>query len=379
MARRIVVLGAGTAGTMVANRLARRLKDQIRSGELEILLISNTEKHIYQPGYLYIVFNEKAPDHFIRKEKDLIHRDVTLVIDEVNKIEPDQNRVLSDHAEYPYDYLVIATGSQPDFRSVPGLMESAHNFYTLEGAVKLRDTLAGMKKGRILITVDIPHKCPAAPLELALMLDDYFRKRGVREQIEIKYTYPIGRIHSLEPVAEWALPQFEKRDIVYETFFYLDRVDPQQKTAITMDGGEHPFDVLISVPAHKGAQVILNSGIGDETGFIPTDRHTLKMKGSDNIYVIGDATDLPISKAGSTAHYQSEPLIHNLAGRLQGLPETAVYNGKVACFLENSLRDASYITFDYENPPKPATTSELLHWFKMAYGEIYWLNVRGIL
>lgn len=379
MTKRVVVLGAGTAGTMVANRLARRLTDQIRSKEVEILLISNTEKHIYQPGYLFIVFNEKAPEHFIREEKTLVHRDVTLVFDEVRKIEPDQNRVLSDTAEYPYDYLIIATGSHPDFDSVPGLKESAHNFYTLEGAIRLRDTLADMKKGRVLITVDIPHKCPAAPLEFALMLDDYFRKRGVREQIEIKYTYPIGRIHSLEPVAEWALPQFEKRGIAYETFFNLEKVDPKRKVAITMDGEEHPFDVLISVPAHRGAQVVLDSGIGDEMGFIHTDRHTLKMVGSDNIYVIGDATNLPISKAGSTAHYQSEPLVHNLVSRLKGLPETAVYNGKVACFLENSLRDASFITFDYEHPPKLASTSELLHWFKAVYGEIYWLNVRAIL
>lgn len=379
MTQRVVVLGGGTAGTMVANRLARHLTDQIRSKEVEILLITNTEKHLYQPGYLYIAFNEKAPEHFIREERDLIHRDVTLIVDEIQKIEPDQNRVRSDRAEYPYDYLVIATGSRPDFDSVPGLRESAHNFYTLDGATRLRDTLAGMKKGRILITVDIPHKCPAAPLEIALMLDDYFRKRGVREQVEIQYTYPIGRIHSLESVAEWALPQFEKRGIAYETFFNLERVDPERKTAITMDGEEHPFDVLISVPAHQGAQVILDSGIGDEMGFVPTDRHTLKMEGSDNVYVIGDATNLPISKAGSTAHYQSEPLVHNLASRLKGLPETAIYNGKVACFLENSLQDASFITFDYENPLKPAATSELLHWFKMAYGEFYWLNVRGIL
>ncbi|MBO2531624.1 MAG: pyridine nucleotide-disulfide oxidoreductase [Thermoactinomycetaceae bacterium] len=379
MPRRIVVLGGGTAGTMVANRLARRLTDQIRSKEVEILLITNTEKHIYQPGYLSIVFNEQAPEHFIREEKDLIRRDVHLIVDEIQRIEPEQNRVLSDRAEYPYDYLVIATGSRPDFGSVPGLRESAHNFYTLEGAIRLRDTLAGMKRGRILITVDIPHKCPAAPLEIALMLDDYFRRRGVREQVEIKYTYPIGRIHALESVAEWALPRFEERDILHETFFNLERVDPERKAVITMDGEEHPFDVLISVPAHKGAQVILDSGIGDGMGFVPTDRHSLKMKGFDNVYAIGDATDLPISKAGSTAHYQSEPLIRNLVSRLRGLPETAVYDGKVACFLENSLRDASFIVFDYEHPPKPAAASELLHWMKMAYGEIYWLNVRGIL
>lgn len=379
MKKRIVVIGGGSGGMMVANRLARQLGEKVRDGEVEITLISNTERHIYQPGYMFIAFNMKAPDHFIRKQQSLAHRYVQVVYDEVTKIDPDNQKVVSNKYQYLYDYLVIATGSHPDFESVPGLKEGSQNFYTLEGAENLRDTLAGMEKGKILITVDVPHKCPAAPLEMALMLDDYFRKRGNRGDIEIKYTYPIGRIHSLQPVADWACPEFEKRNILSETFFNLEEVDPKRKAAITMDGTEHQYDLLLSIPAHTGAKVIIDSKLGDESGFIPTDRFSLKMIGSDNIYVIGDATDLPISKAGSTAHYQSEIIVANIISRINGLPETARYSGKVACFLENSLEDASMITFDYNNPPSPATSSEFLHWFKGVYNELYWLNARGIL
>ena len=379
MTKRIVVLGGGSGGTMVANRLARQLGDEIKKQEVEVVLISNTEKHIYQPGYLFIAMGEREPEHFIREEKRLVHRNVTLVFDDVDKIDKEKKVLQSKKQRYSYDYLVIATGSHPDFNSLPGLAEGNSNFYTLDGAIKLRDDLANLKEGRILLTVDVPHKCPAAPLEIILMLDDYFRKRGLRDKVELKYTYPINRIHSLEPVAKWAQPEFEKRNILSETFFNLEEVNPEKKLAITMDGEEHPYDILISIPAHTGAPVVINSGLGDEDGFIPTDRYTLKMEGSDDIYVVGDATNLPISKAGSTAHYQTETVIPNIISRIKGRPETALYNGKVACFLENSLEDASMITFDYKNPPNPATTSDLLHWFKSVYNELYWLNARGIL
>lgn len=379
MTKRIIVLGGGSGGTMAANRLGRQLGDEIKKGEVEVILISNTNTHIYQPGYLFVVMNEKDPQHFIREEKRLVHRNVTLIFDDIAKIDLDQNVLHSSKKRYTYDYLVVSTGSYPDFTSVPGLKDGSDNFYTLDGAIKLRDKLANMEEGRILLTVDVPHKCPAAPLEIILMLDDYFRKKGVRDKVELKYTYPINRVHSLQPVADWAQPQFEKRNILAETFFNLEEVDPNRKVAITMDGEEHPFDILISIPAHTGAPVIVNSGLGDEDGFIPSDRYSLKMEGSDNVYVIGDATNLPISKAGSTAHYQTEIVVPNIINRIKGRPETARYNGKVACFLESSLEDASMITFDYNNPPSPAATSDLLHWFKSVYNELYWLNARGIL
>ena len=363
----------------MANKLARQLNQEITNDEVEILQITNSSKHIYQPGYLFIALNEKEPNHFIRNQSDIAHRNVQLIEDEIVKIDVENKTLKSNTHQYNYDYLVISTGAVPDFDSVPGLKEGADDFYTLDGAIKLRDKISNFKKGTILITVDVPHKCPVAPVELVLMLDDYFRKLGNRKDVTLKYTYPIGRVHSLQPVADWAQPQFEKQGIEYETYFNLEEVKPEEKLAVTMDGEEHPFDILISVPAHKGADVVIQSQLGDESGFIETDRYTLKMVGQDDVYVIGDATNLPISKAGSTAHYQSETLVKNLVNRLRNLPETARYNGKVACFLESSLEEASMITFDYQNPPNPAEPSDLIHWFKGVYNEIYWLNAKGIM
>jgi sulfide:quinone oxidoreductase len=378
MGKRIVVLGGGAAGTMVANRLARRLTDSIRSGELEILLITRSEQHLYQPGFLSVVFNEKFPEQIVREEKSLVHRGVTLVFDEIKRIRPDRRCVQSRTTEYPYDYLVIATGSRPDFDGVPGLKESAHHFYSLEGALRLRDALASVKEGRILIAVDQPHKGPGAPLEFALMLDDYLRRRGIREEIRLKYAYSDGRLHRMQPVADWALSQFEQRGIVHQPFFRLEKVDPLRKRVFTADGEEHPFDVLVAVPAHRGAPVVADSGLGDERGFVPTDRLTLKMEGDDRVYVLGDATNLPLPKGGS-AYYQSEVLVQNLVSRLKGLPETSVYDGKGAFFLGNSFRDAGFIAFDYSRFPKSVSSSEVLRWFKGMQGPAYWLNVRAIL
>jgi sulfide:quinone oxidoreductase len=379
LTKRVIVLGGGSGGSIVANKLARQLNQEINNGDDEILQITNSSKHIYQPGYLFIALNEKDPNHFIRKQSDIAHRNVQLIEDEIVKIDVESKTLKSNTHQYNYDYLVIATGADPDFDSVPGLKAGADNFYTLDGALKLRDKIANFKKGTILITVDVPHKCPVAPVELVLMLDDYFRKQGNRNDVTLKYTYPIGRVHSIQPVADWAQPQFEQRGIEFETYFNLEEVKPKEKLAVTMDGEEHPFDILVSIPAHKGADVVIKSQLGDDSGFIETDRYSLKMKGQDDVYVIGDATNLPISKAGSTAHYESETLVKNLVNRLKGLPETAVYSGKVACFLESSLEEASMITFDYQNPPNPAQPSDLIHWFKGVYNELYWLNAKGIM
>lgn len=380
MGKQVVILGGGVGGTMVANHLARTIPGEIRGGDVKVTLLSNDENHVYQPGFLFVAFNEGRMGQFKRKEKTLLSPGVDLVIDNIVKIDKDNRRLFGEKGTvYEYDFLVIATGSYPDFDSVPGLAGDSHNFYTEEGALKLREAIANFREGKIVVTIDVPHKCPAAPLEMTFMLDDYFRIRGLRDQVEITYTYPINRVHALQPIADWALTEFENRGIRYETFFNLSEVDPQKKLAIGMEGTELPYDLLISIPAHRGARVIRDSGLGDEQGFIPTDRHSLKMIGDDFIYVLGDATNLPISKAGSTAHYQTDAVVRNLISELHGLPPTSHYDGKVFCFVESKMNEASYVEFSYNHPPLPAKPSEMLHWFKLAYNEMYWLSARGLL
>lgn len=379
MTRRIIILGGGVAGTMVANRLARSMEDEIYSGALEVTLIGDTDRHIYQPGFLFMAFNEGFLEQFTREEKYLLHPKINFIPDGAISIDIEGKKVITPKQAFPYDFLVIATGSYPDMDSVPGLAAGGHTFYTPEGAERLRDEILNFQGGTIMVTIDVPHKCPVAPLEFIFMADDYYRDIGIRDKVRLKYTYPIGRVHSLEPVAKWAVKEFEKRGIEYEVFFNLEAVDPEKKIAYNMDGSEHPYDLLVAVPPHRGARVVRDAGLGDEDGFIPTDRYTLKMEGRDDVYVLGDATNLPVSKAGSTAHYEADVVVKNLISELQGLPPTHRYNGKAFCFIETGMNEATYITFNYKQPPRPVPPSEMLHWFKLSYNEMYWLSARGIL
>ncbi len=380
MAKNVVIIGGGSGGTIVANHLARELKTEILKGETKITLVTDTPYHIYQPSFLYVSINHARVNDYTRREAGLVKPEVELLLDPATKLDTGKNMVVTASGKsISYDIAIIATGSYPDLSTVPGLADGADTFYTAEGAEKLRDKLIHFSGGTILTTVDVPHKCPAAPLEFVFMIDDYFRKVGIRDKVNIIYTYPIGRLHALEPVATWALPEFEKRNIKSETFFNVESVDPQKKIVYSVEGSEVPYDILVSTPAHKGAQVVRDSGLGDEDGFIPTHRHTLKADGYDNIYVIGDATSLPISKAGSTAHYQADIVVENVISELRGLTPSRFYNGKVACFIEASLNDATFIWFTYEKPPAPLPANDMIHWYKLAFNEIYWLTERGVI
>ncbi|BAS27186.1 NAD(P)/FAD-dependent oxidoreductase [Limnochorda pilosa] len=378
--QRVVVLGGGTGGTMVANLLGRRLRHEVEAGRLDLVQVVESPLHTYQPGFLYMAFGLAPLDHYQRDQRSLLLPSVRLEVDRAVAIDPDAGRIhtLSGRA-IGYDFLVLATGAVPTPSAVPGMAEGAHGFYTGQDALRLRDALATFERGRILLTVDVPHKCPVAPLEMTLTLDDYFRRLGRREQVELVYTYPIGRLHSLASVADWVGGLFEERGIRSETFFNLEAVEPGTQKVRSLEGTEYDYDLLISVPPHRGAQVIQTSELGDADGFVPTHRETLQALDHPNIYVLGDATNLPVSKAGSTAHYQADVVAENLVANLAGKPAPFRYDGKVFCFIEAGEEAASYITFNYRQPPRPARPSPVLHWFKVAYNEIYWLSARGVL
>ncbi len=379
MTARLLIVGGGMAGTIVANGLARRLSHELRSGDVNVTVLGTSNDHMYQPGFLYVPFGRVRSQELKRQERSILDRRINFVIDPATHIDVDANRVVAQSGKsYGYDYLVIATGSRLVPEQIPGLTEGAYHCYDLEGARKLRGAIDAFEGGRIVINVNAPHKCPVAPLEITLMLDEHLRDRGLEGKFDITYTYPIGRLHSLEPVAEWAVPEFDRRGIKYQTFFNTKEVDVAKKVVHSEEGDSFEYDLLITIPPHRGAQVIEDSGLG-AGGWIPTNPRTLLREGSDNVFVIGDTTNIPISKAGSTAHFQADTVVENLTMMVQEGRWSREYDGKVFCFIETGLSRGTYIWFNYKTPPRPTPPTQMVHWFKLAYNRMYWLSACGLL
>ena len=392
MPQHILIVGGGVGGTIVANLLARTLHRQ----EAEITLIDSTGMHAYMPGWLYLPFNqvEADSDQLIRPERGLLSHHVHLVTGEVQTIDT-HNRELhvrhgvgkdeivgtggASEATYPYDSLVLATGARLVPSDLPGLVEGEgkwHHFYSAQGALQLREALQSFEGGRIVLAIGgIPYRCPPAPLEFTFLLDEWLRKRGVRGRTEMHYLYPLPRVFPIESVAEVATPLLEERDVKYTVFFNTEAVDTERKVISSLEGEEFPYDLLVLVPPHRGARVIEESGLGDEQGWLPTDRATLAVKGQSQIYALGDATDLPVSKSGSAAHFEAKVLAQRLIAAVRGeelKQGEATYDGEVMCFLETGQNKATQLVFNYEHPPRPPRPSQYYHMEKQLFNRAYW-------
>ena len=376
---KILIVGGGMGGTILGNNLARRLRPELKAGAVRLIMLSASERHMYQPGLLYVALGRMTPEELYREQASLLEPGIEFHVDPVTEFWLDKNQVKTQSgAVYDYDILVIATGSRMAPELTPGLAENAHCFYTEASAVKMFKALQDFKGGKVVIAMGVPHKCPMAPLEITFMLHDYFQERGIRDKVQIHYTYPLGRIHTLENVARWAAPEFDRLGITYETLFNLKAVDGDKRLVYSEEGGEVSYDLLITIPAHRGMEVIEKNGLG-AGGWIPTDRYRLNMEGRDNVFVLGDTTNLPISKAGSTAHFEAEVLGDNLAALVRfGVP-VRDYDGKVFCFIEAGKDRATYAMFNYTQPPQPQPPTRAVHWFKVAYNKLYWLSARGLL
>jgi len=376
---RILVVGGGTGGTIVANNLARRLSGEIRAGKVKITMLSASDKHMYQPGLLYVAFGQMMPDELYRDQASLLESSIDFHVDPVEQFELDKNQVKTKSGKvYMYDVMVIATGSRIVPEQIPGLAEGAETFYSEAGAVKMFKRLREFQGGKIAVVVGVPHKCPIAPVEVIFSLNDYFKARGIRDKVTIKYHYPIGRIHTIKEVANWAKPEFDRMGIEYETLFNVKEVDVQNKVVKSEEDTEYAYDLLIAIPPHRGMEVIEKNGLG-EGGWIPTDRHKLTMNGHDNVYVVGDTTNLPVSKTGSAAHFEAEVISENISSIVKIGTPVRDYDGKVYCFIETGHDSATYAMFNYQNPPNLKPPSKPMHWFKMSYNKMYWTSVRGLL
>jgi len=380
MTERIVIVGGGTGGSVLANDLADRLEPELDAGDVEVTLVNDGPEQVYKPVWLYVPFGQREPADGRRRLDELVDDAVDLRIDRVTDVDTDAQRLRFDGGpSTEYDHLVLATGSTLEPELIPGLAEGGHDYYSESGATALREELLSFTEGEIVLSVvGTPHMCPAAPLEFVFMIDDWFRKRGLREDVEVTYTYPIQRVHGNPHIAEWARPIMDERGINVETFFNAESVDPDAKTITSMEGTELDYDLLVSIPPHAGVDLIEEAGLGDD-GWVDVDKHTLEAEGAENVYALGDTAATGVPNAGSVAHYQAGVVGQRLASDVRGRPATATYDGKTLCFIETGMDAASFVEFDYQNPPSPAPPSQKLHWSKLAYNESYWLTARGLL
>jgi sulfide:quinone oxidoreductase len=376
---KIVVVGGGTGGTIVANNLARRLAGEIKDRKVQISMLTDSDRHMYQPGLLYVAFGQMTPDQLYRDQASLLEPSVDFHVDAVTEFRLDRNEVETKSGKiHKYDILIIATGARIVPEEVPGLNEGSESFFTEESAVRMHKRLMQFEGGTIVMTVSIPHKCPVAPVEAIFMMHDFFKARGIRDKVTLRYQYPVNAVHATRNVAHWAKPEFDKAGIEYETLFNLKEVDAVNKVIHSEEGTELKYDMLIAIPPHRGSEIADKNNLG-QGGWIPTDRHKLSVDGYDNVYAIGDCTNIPVSKTGSAAHFEAEVLAENISSMIKTGTSVREYDGRVYCFIEAGYDRATYNSFDYVNLPDLKPASKSIHWFKMAYNQMYWTTVRGLL
>jgi sulfide:quinone oxidoreductase len=378
--QRIVVIGGGVGGTLVANLLARKLRREIDRREATVTVIDDKGEHVYQPGFMYIAMGNQRPEGLRRTERSLLDRRVALEVGAVTEIDEERSCIgLEDGRHVGYDQLVIASGSRIVPEEIEHFETEAHHFYGADAAARLRAALDAFTGGRIVIGIaGMPYKCPPAPLEVAFLVEHELRERGLRAQSELHYCSPIGRAFTIESVSDMATPILEQKGIELHTFFNVESIDPARKVIESLEGEELPYDLLILVPPHRGAQFLVDSGFATGSGWLPTDHHTLQVGGRPNVFALGDATDLPLSKAGSTAHFEAPVVAERVAAAVQGREpqgKHAAYEGKVMCFFEVGDGKGTLLQFDYDHPPRPPKPNRLWHLGKLVFNKTYWHTV----
>lgn len=384
----IVILGAGTAGTIMANKLRKSLSTR----EWNITLVDRETTHYYQPGFLFIPFGTYTKKDVVKPIEKYLPSGVTLIKKEIEKVHPEKNQVLlADETLLPYDILIIATGAQIKPEETLGMKDQLwqkqiFDFYTLEGAMALGSFLDTWKGGKLVMAItEMPFKCPIAPIEFVCLADAFFTKKGIRNNVEITFVTPLPGAFT-KPIATQMLSNVlsdKHIDIVPD--FYIEHIDNENKKLVSYDEKEIPFDVLTIVPLNKGADFIGTSGLGDELNFVPVNKHTLQHEQYLNIYAVGDAAALPASKAGSVAHFAADVLFENIMSAIQGKSLEAKFDGHSNCYIETGFGKATLIDFNYETEPLSGTyplpvvgpfkllkTTWINHLGKLFFRWLYW-------
>ncbi len=387
MMKRVVILGGGTGGTLTANRLRRVFSET----EVEITVIDRDDRHIYQPGLLFVPFGLTHPEDIVRPRGRQLHRGIGYVNSAIDHVDIEANHVhLENGSVLGYDVLVVATGAvlvpeETDGLAGPGWMDKVFTFYSPEGAAALEAALAKFDGGRLVVNVvDMPIKCPVAPLEFCFLADWYFHERGIRDRVQLTYVTPLDGAFT-KPVASKRLAgMLAEKGIELVTEFNTGEVDAIGGRLVAYDGRDVRFDLAVVIPLHGGASYVGRSpGLGDELNFVPTDEHTLQAKAAPNVFAIGDAANVPTSKAGSVTHFEGEVVVENVRRYLTGEPLDASFDGHTNCFIETGFHKALLIDFNYDTEPLPGHypasvglpllgESRLNHLGKLMFQWFYW-------
>ena len=393
--RHMVILGGGTGGTIMANKLAGALDER----EWRITVVDATEEHYYQPGFLFVPFGTYRMREIVKPRRQYIPGRIHFILSGIDRIDAEKKAVLLANGEsLRYDVLIIATGADIHPEQTEGLKDeewgrSKFDFYTPQGAAKLAQFFKSWQGGRLVLSItEMPIKCPVAPLEFLFLADAYFTERGMRDKVDLQLVTPLSGAFT-KPVASKALGEFlDRKGISVTPDFDLGRVDSAEKKIYAWDDTEVEYDVLVSVPTNMGDAAIARSGMGNELNFVPTDKHTLKAEGLEDVFVLGDASNVPASKAGSVAHFQSEILFENILEHIEGRGPKAQFDGHANCFIESGFGKGLLIDFNYETEPLPGDfplpgigpfkllqESPINHYGKMMFRWVYWnLLLRGV-
>lgn len=386
--KKLLILGAGTAGTMVANRLHRLLDPD----EWKITIVDQHETHYYQPGLLFIPFGMYSKNDVVKPERDFIPAGVEMIMSPIEVIEADHHQVkLANGHTLKYDFLVVATGAQIHPEQTPGLHEHAwhksiFDFYTIEGALALAKHLRAWQGGRLVLNVvENPIKCPVAPLEFIMLADWFFHEQGLRDRVELIFVTPLPGAFT-KPIASKHLGDIlERKGVKVMPEFMVEHVDPDAKKLVSFDEQEVGYDLLVTVPVNMGADAVARSGMGDELNYVPVDKHTFLSPKYSNVFVLGDAAALPTSKAGSVAHFAVDCFTENFLRYVDGLEMLPTFDGHANCFIESGFGKGLLIDFNYDQEPLPGRyplpgigpftlleESEFNHWGKLMFRWMYW-------
>ncbi len=386
--KKLVILGAGTGGTIMSNKL-RKVLDR---SEWEITLVDQHQTHYYQPGFLFIPFGIYTRQDVMKPKADFIPAGVKLIYNAIDRVDPQNNKVLLEGGKVlPYDFLIISTGTRTVPEETPGLKDmlwykDIFDFYTIEGAVALGERFRGWEGGNLVMSIaEMPFKCPVAPLEFVFLADHYFHEIGLREKVNIKFVTPLPGAFTKPRSSKMLGELMKEKNIEVIPEFYIERIDNEKKEIVSYDEQKIPFDILTIVPVNMGSEMVLRSGLGDDLGFIPTDKFTLRSEKYENIFVLGDAANIPTSKAGSVVHFASEVVYENILNAIEGRELMAKFDGHSNCYIETGFGKGSIIDFNYDTEPLPGTyplpgigpfgllqNTKMNHYGKVLFRWIYW-------